>query len=119
MNYIVNKNKNKLELRHYFHGCAFSPALTTFQTCVNKGNFITWPGIEEIKFEKLLGKPLATAMGHLDQERKNLRSTKIINIDDDAFPDKIQTKTLNCFYSITDIPSKKTAYTDQTGRFPC
>ena len=119
MNYIVHKDKNKLELAQYLHGCAFSPSLSTLQTCVNKGNFITWPGIEDTKFQKLLEKPLATALGHLDQERKNLQSTKLENVEDDAFPDKIPAKTMTCFYSIIDIPTKKTAYTDQTGRFPC
>ena len=39
-----------------------------YQECVYKGNFITWPGIEEIKFKRLLGAPLPTVLGHPDQE---------------------------------------------------
>ena len=37
-NYIVHKNKNNIDLAQYLHGCAFSPVLSTFQECVNKGN---------------------------------------------------------------------------------
>ena len=119
VNYIVHKNKNKLDLAQYLHGCAFSPALSTFQHCVNKGNFLSWPGIDEVKFNTILKQPLATTLGHLDQERKYLQSTQQKEIIEDSFPAKIPAKTLNCFYSIIDIPKKEKAYTDQTGRFPC
>ena len=111
------KDKSKHDLGQYLHGCAFSPVISTFQTAINKGNFITWPGIDDLKFKKLLETPIATTLGHLDQERCNLQSTKLI-VNDDAFPPAIPTKTRNCFYQIIDMP-KKTAYTDQTGRFPC
>ena len=118
LNYIITKDKNKLELAQYLHGCAWSPAISTFQACINKGNFVTWPGIEEVKFKKLLGTPLPTALGHLDQERKNLQSTNGKDELDDAFPAKILHKTMNCFYVIINILAKQTAYSDQTGKFP-
>ena len=109
-NYIIQKDKSKHDLGQYLHGCAFSPVISTFQMAINKGNFITWPGIDDLKFKKLLESPIATTLGHLDQERSNLQSTKLIE-NDDAFPPTIPTKTRNCFYQIIDIP-KKTAYTD-------
>ena len=40
------------------------------------GNLITWPGKDNLNFKNLVGTSLATELGHLDQERKNLRSTK-------------------------------------------
>ena len=89
LNYIIQKDKSKLESAQYLHDCAFSPAISTFQECVNRGNFITWPGIEEVKFKKLLGTPLATSLDHLDQERKNLQSTKKLEEFEEAFPTKI------------------------------
>ena len=116
-NYIIQKDKSKHDLGQYLHGCAFSPVISTFQMAINKGNFITWPGIDDLKFKKLLDSPIATTLGHLDQERSNLQSTKLIE-NDDAFPPPIPAKTRNCFFQIIDMP-KKTAYTDQTGRFPC
>ena len=61
------------------------------ELAVNKGNFITWPGIDDLKFKKLLESPIATTLGHLDQERSNLQSTKLIE-NDDAFPPAVPAK---------------------------
>ena len=40
MNYIITRDKSKTELAQFLHGCAFPPAILTFQTAINKGNFI-------------------------------------------------------------------------------
>ena len=40
INYIVTKDKTKLELAQYLHVCAFSPAVKTLQAWVRRGNFI-------------------------------------------------------------------------------
>ena len=81
--------------------CAFSPTISTFQKCIQNGNFMSWPGIEDLNFKKLLDTTEATLKGHLDQERKNVQSTKTqptLNPDeDDAFPEKIPIKTQNYF----------------------
>ena len=53
-NYIVQKDKSKLDLAMYLHGCAFLPAISTFQECINRGDFLLWPGIDEVKFKKYL-----------------------------------------------------------------
>ena len=63
----------------------------------------------------------------MDQERKNIQSTKSTtletptiqeNIQNDAFPEKLNTKTQSCFYIILDMAKEATTYTDLTGRFP-
>ena len=119
MNYIIRKEKNKTELAQYLHACAFSPAISTFTTCIKKGNFITWPGIDELDFKKLLQNPEATIKGHLDQERANLQSTKVKETieSNDAFPDKENEKSNELYYCILKI-GKDICYTDLTGRFP-
>ena len=66
-----------MELAQYLHACAFSPVISTFQKCINKGNFLSWPGIEKLNFNKLIKTTEATLKGHMDQERKGLRSTKL------------------------------------------
>ena len=129
MNYIISKNKSKTELAQYLHGCAFSPTLKTLQDAVDKGNFISWPDIDDLNFQTLLSAPLATILGHLDQERKNLQSTKLTQSptspqlstpdpNDELSPAKIDSKTYDCCYKIIELPDKATTYTDQTGRFP-
>ena len=58
-------------------------------------------------------------LGHLDQERKNLQSTK--DMITDSFPEKIDAK-VNEFYSTiissNMIKHENKSYCDLTGRFP-
>ena len=46
---------------------------------------MTWPGIQDINFNKFITKKLPIAKGHLDQERANLQSTKVSNHEDTDF----------------------------------
>ena len=88
-----------------------------------KGNFITWPGIESLNFQKLLGTTVASELGHLDQECKNLRSTKLPDspcTEDpftDAFPEQVATKSYNCFCRIEKHDLQEKPYNDLTGKF--
>ena len=90
MHYLISRDKSKTELAQFLHACAFSPSISTFQKIINKGNFVTWPGIDELNFKNLIGSPLATQLGHIDQERKNLQSTKDTDNDEDFFPRKMK-----------------------------
>ena len=115
LNYIVWKDKTKMELAEYYHKCAFSPALSTFIQAIKNGHFLSWPGIERLNFEKLIINKIPTAKGHLDQERSNLQSTKE-NEEDFNPSDNHAQKTRE---SITTVQSlKRKTYSDQTGRFP-
>ena len=76
VNMIIRRDKTKTDLAEYLHKCAFSPSLSTFQRAIRKGHFLTWPGINDINFEKYIKNLVPTAKGHLDQERTNLQSTK-------------------------------------------
>ena len=73
---VIRKDKTKTELAEYLHKSAFSPSLSTFQRAIRKGHLLTWPGIEDINFEKYISNLIPTAKGHLDQARANLQSTK-------------------------------------------
>ena len=122
-NMIVRKDKTKSELAEYLHKCAFSPSLSTFLKAIRKGHFITWPGISDINFERVIKNILPTAKGHLDQERSNLQSTKIPHNndeeDEDYFPhDGMGAKTHENIAVIYPFTPKLTTYSDQTGRFP-
>ena len=59
-----------MDLAEYLHATAFSPVLSTFQTAIARGNFLTWPGINNLTFTKLVGNTNAISKGHLDSERK-------------------------------------------------
>ena len=43
-----------------------------FLKAIENGNLLTWPGLNNQQFLKHLPPIIATALGHLDQERKNL-----------------------------------------------
>ena len=70
INYIILSDKNKTKLAQYLHGFAFSPVISTFQKCLQKENFISWPGITDLNFKKLIETTEATFKVHLDQERE-------------------------------------------------
>ena len=67
-NYIITKDKSKTILAQYLHATVFSPPLSTLERAI-KWQFFTWPGIDDLNFEKLLGTTIALEKGHLDQER--------------------------------------------------
>ena len=75
VNYIITKDKSKSDLAQYLLATAYSPAISTLDIAVSNGNFISWPGIDELNFKRLLGTTIPVEKGHMDQERKNLRST--------------------------------------------
>ena len=62
---------------------------------------------------------MATSLGHLDQKRSNLQSTKKDNNIEDTILVQIPNKKRDCFYTMIELTISKTAYTNQTGRFPC
>ena len=94
INDVISRDQNKTELAQYMYGCTFSPAIFTFQKCIQNGNVMSWHGIEDLNFKKLLDTTEATIKGHLDQERKNVQSAKTQPTpnpdEDDAFPRRSQ-----------------------------
>jgi hypothetical protein len=60
----------------YLHAAAGSPFPSTFIKAIQAGNFTTWPTLTPEHVNKYLEKSEATVKGHLNQTRKNVRSTK-------------------------------------------
>ena len=112
LNARIRKNTAVHKLANYLHACAGSPALTTFQAAIKKGNFLTWPNIENINFHKYIPNQVATSKGHMDQERQGIQSTR-----NDTTPAQ-QEKTNNVIADIVPFTAKELAYSDQTGKFP-
>jgi hypothetical protein len=130
-NPIIRKDQTKTELAQHLYGCCGSPAVSTWKMAIKNGNFITWPGIDTISLDRDLPKSVASTKGHLDQERKNLQSTRTaqpilnpISTDDDdpdnffPAPDTPNLKSFEAYAQIIPFVAKNTAYHDLTGRFP-
>ena len=68
---------NAPELVAYAHAALFSPALSTLETALKRGYVRNFPGLTAKTLRRHPPRSVATAKGHLDQVRKNLRSTKV------------------------------------------
>ena len=60
----------------WLHGALFSPVPSTLIKAIKNNQLLTWPMLTVKNVKKHLAPSIATAMGHLDQARKNAGSTK-------------------------------------------
>ena len=86
LNVIIRKGKTKADLVSFLHGALCSPTSLTWIQAVNNNHFATWPGLSSSLVAKHLPPYIATAEGHIKQERKNLQSTqpKQVQVDHDT-----------------------------------
>ena len=76
INIIIKKDKTKQELANFLYVACFSPVLSTFIKAIDNGHFNTWPGLSRNLMKKHLPPSIASAKGHLNQERQGIQSTK-------------------------------------------
>ena len=111
--------KTKADLVQYLHRCALSPVLHTWTKAIDAGYFATWPSLTSELVRKHLPKLLATAIGHLKQDRKNIHSTKpSITTAPLVLPSQHAplARYHQVFVETVELTGKVS--TDQTGRFP-
>ena len=119
----------------FLHMACFSPSKSTLIRAVENGNFATWPMFTSHNIKKYLPKSEATTMGHLDQQRKNIQSTRRTQSTtslttnsathglqahgtSDPFT-PITERTHQTYTDLLDFHSPTgQIHTDQTGRFP-
>ena len=120
------ETSTKEDLIAFLHATAFSPVPSTFIKAIQRGHFATWPGLTAEAVRKHLPKSIATTLGHLDQSRKNQRSTKQMPTKDDdtevfAPQPAIEDgrRTHHAYTGIIEYhPTEGKVFTDLTGRFP-
>jgi hypothetical protein len=96
----VYELRNTVSLVHYLHKALFSPMKSALLQAVKDGHIITWPSLSEDTMNKHLKLTPATAMGHMNQRRQNIRSTSKTPIADLPKPDTdLGTKTTSCMPS--------------------
>jgi hypothetical protein len=107
--------RNTGALVHYLHKALFSPTKAAILQAVKDGHLITWPGLTEDAINKHLKLMPATAMGHMNQRRQNIRSTSNASIEKQQLPDTdLGTKT-HLVYTV--VADQAQLYTDLTGKF--
>ena len=73
----INQSTRPKDLVAFAHASLFSPAITTLELALRKNLITGFPGLTLKSLQAHPPNSLATAKGHLDQARKNQRSTKI------------------------------------------
>jgi hypothetical protein len=112
----VYELRNTCALVHYLHKALFSPTKSALLQAVKDGHLITWPGLTEDAIHKHLKLTPATAMGHMDQRRQNIRTASKTTIADAPTADTdLGTKTHLVYAVLVD---QGQLYTDLTGKFP-
>ena len=120
---IITKENTKTELIQYIHGCCFILTPRTLLKAIKNGNFLTWKGLNNKQLLKHLEPIIATALGHLYQERKNLQSTKNVKSevevekDSNFYPDAESVKTHEMCATIIPFNIKRNGFSDITGNF--
>ena len=62
-------------LLRYLHGCAGFPVVSTWIQAIQRGYYISWPGLTASRVQRYLPKSEETALGHLKLTRHGTRST--------------------------------------------
>jgi hypothetical protein len=120
------------ELVAFTHAALFSQTLSTLKQAFDRGYLTAFPGLNAKKLVLYLPNSIAMNKGHIDQSRKNLRSTRpavpslpVPGTDSpptgataDAFPltDDINERTHHCFAAVFE-PATGQIHSDQTGKF--
>ena len=117
-NGVIQLDSTKSDLAQYYGATLFSPVKSTLLRAIHRHHFTSWPAMTTKLMRKHLPKIIPTTQGHLDQEPKNIRSTK--DIDDDIAPrqetNNVKTNDIMCIALSTNEICK--SYSDQTGQFP-
>jgi hypothetical protein len=105
---------------HYLHKAMFSPTKSALLQAIKNGHLVTWPGLTEEAINKHLKLTPATAMGHMNKRRQNIRSTSKTPIttaigDVPTTDINLGTKTHLVYAVLVD---QGQLYTDLTGKFP-
>jgi hypothetical protein len=112
----VYELRNTGALVHYLHTALFSQTKSAMLQAVKDRHLITWTGMTEEAINKHLKLTLATAVGHMNQRRKNIRSTSKAPIEKQQTPDTyLGTKTHLVYAVVVDHGQ---LYTNLTGKFP-
>jgi hypothetical protein len=109
----------------FAHAALFSPSLSTLCTALDLKHVTGFPGLTSKLVRKYPPQSVATAMGHMDQSRKNQRSSKpkFSPLTDetatDTFPASPPSgkRTHHIYVAVTDPDQTGKIFSNQTGCF--
>ncbi len=98
----------------WMHAVCGYPVKSTWMKAVAAGNYIGWPMLTVRNVNKYCPETNQNSMGHLNQTRKHVRSTKPLEMYNNT---TLQGKKMRDIY-ISVYNTRETMFTDQTGQFP-
>jgi hypothetical protein len=94
------------------------PVKSTWLKAIKAGNYVGWPMLTERNVQKYYPKTTETAKGHLNQTRKNVRSTKVKATPlETCNTSHLHGKKVRNVY-IQTYMVHEFMFSDQTGHFP-
>ncbi|KAL7502105.1 hypothetical protein ACHAXN_000864, partial [Cyclotella atomus] len=98
------------------HAVLGYPVKSTWLKAVKAGNFVGWPLLTEKNISKYYPETIETPKGHMNQQRKNVRSTKKPFEVCQAAAALRGKKVKDVFVQTYDV--RETIFSDQTGQYP-
>ena len=98
----------------WMHAVCGYPVKSTWLKAIAAGNFIGWPLLTVQNVKKYYPETTETPKGHLNQTRKNVRSTKEMEIPDASTLKGKKVRDVGIHvYNV-----RETIFSDQTGKYP-
>eukprot|EP00804_Cyclotella_cryptica_P009385 CCRYP_018079-RA/>CCRYP_018079-RA protein AED:0.35 eAED:0.35 QI:0/0/0/1/1/1/2/0/420 len=95
------------------------PVKSTWLKAIQAGNFVGWPLLTVKNVHKYYPDSAEMPQGHLNQTRKNVRSTKPKSAPfEEVHSTQLRGRKVQDIYTTT-YQVRDTIFTDQTGQFPC
>ena len=111
LNITLRTDKQASNLAAYLHAVYFSPVKHTFLNAIKQNFFLTWTGLTYLLIQKYPVVPQPTILGHIEQKKYSLCSTKPKLTQNKAY-----NKSNDTIYSI--IQNSNRSFMDLKGRFP-
>ncbi|KAL7475055.1 hypothetical protein ACHAW6_000989, partial [Cyclotella cf. meneghiniana] len=105
------------EVVRFLHAALGFLTKATLLTAAWNGNLVTFPGLTVENISKHFPESDETAKGHMKQSKQGMRSTKVIDEDIPQIKQTPDIKHKDVYLRVFNA-TKKSVYTDQTGRFP-
>jgi hypothetical protein len=100
------------------HATCGYPDKLTWLKAIKVGNYVGWPMLTECNVQKYYPNTIKTAKGHLNQTRKNVRSTKVkATLLETCDTSHLHGKKVRNVYTQMYMVHK-TMFSNQTGKFP-
>jgi hypothetical protein len=102
----------------WMHVVCGYPVKLTWLKAIKAGNYMGWPMLTKRNVQKYYPKTIKTAKRHLNQTRKNVRSTKAKTAPlETCDTSHLHSKKVGDMYTQTYMV-RKTMFSNQTGQFP-